>query len=40
MGEVFRGRALGIDEDGALLIQACGNELRRVIAGDVTLSGW
>jgi len=40
MGEVVRGRALGIDEDGALLIQACGNELRRVIAGDVTLSGW
>ena len=36
-GAVVRGRALGIDEAGALLVEGAGGECRRVVAGDVTL---
>lgn len=35
--ETFRGRAVGIDADGLLLVQS-ENRLRRVLAGDVTWS--
>ncbi len=40
MGAVVRGKALGIDEDGALLVQANGGTVKRIVAGDVTLRGW
>jgi len=34
----WTGIAEGVDEDGALLVRAPGGELRRVLAGDVTLA--
>jgi BirA family biotin operon repressor/biotin-[acetyl-CoA-carboxylase] ligase len=39
LGEVVRGTALDIDEDGALLVQTHSNTIKRVVAGDVTLRG-
>jgi BirA family biotin operon repressor/biotin-[acetyl-CoA-carboxylase] ligase len=39
LGEVVRGTALDIDEDGALLVQTDTNRIKRVVAGDVTLKG-
>ncbi len=39
LGEVVRGTALDIDEDGALLVQTDNNTIKRVVAGDVTLNG-
>jgi BirA family biotin operon repressor/biotin-[acetyl-CoA-carboxylase] ligase len=39
LGEVVRGTALDIDEDGALLVQTDNNRIKRVVAGDVTLKG-
>jgi BirA family biotin operon repressor/biotin-[acetyl-CoA-carboxylase] ligase len=39
LGEVVRGTALDIDEDGALLVQTENNTIKRVVAGDVTLKG-
>jgi len=39
LGEVVRGTALDIDEDGALLVQTDTNTIKRVVAGDVTLKG-
>jgi BirA family biotin operon repressor/biotin-[acetyl-CoA-carboxylase] ligase len=39
LGEVVRGTALDIDEDGALLVQTDKNTIKRVVAGDVTLKG-
>jgi BirA family biotin operon repressor/biotin-[acetyl-CoA-carboxylase] ligase len=39
LGEVVRGTALDIDEDGALLIQTDNTTIKRVVAGDVTLQG-
>ncbi len=39
LGEVVRGTALDIDEDGALLIQTDNTTIKRVVAGDVTLKG-
>jgi BirA family biotin operon repressor/biotin-[acetyl-CoA-carboxylase] ligase len=37
--EVVRGKALDIDDDGALLVQTTCNTIKRVVAGDVTLRG-
>ncbi len=37
-GSELRGTALGIDGDGALLLQLATGEQRRVVAGDVTLA--
>jgi BirA family biotin operon repressor/biotin-[acetyl-CoA-carboxylase] ligase len=39
LGEVVRGTALDIDEDGALLVQTDNTTIKRVVAGDVTLRG-
>jgi BirA family biotin operon repressor/biotin-[acetyl-CoA-carboxylase] ligase len=39
MGEVVKGTALEVDEDGALLVQTDNGTIRRVVAGDVTLKG-
>jgi BirA family biotin operon repressor/biotin-[acetyl-CoA-carboxylase] ligase len=39
LGEVIRGTALDIDEDGALLVQADNTTIKRVVAGDITLRG-
>jgi BirA family biotin operon repressor/biotin-[acetyl-CoA-carboxylase] ligase len=39
LGEVVRGTAVDIDEDGALLVQTDNNTIKRVVAGDVTLKG-
>jgi BirA family transcriptional regulator, biotin operon repressor / biotin---[acetyl-CoA-carboxylase] ligase len=39
LGEVVRGTALDIDEDGALLVQTDNTTIRRIVAGDVTLKG-
>jgi BirA family biotin operon repressor/biotin-[acetyl-CoA-carboxylase] ligase len=39
LGEVVRGTALDIDEDGALLVQTDNTTIKRVVAGDVTLKG-
>jgi BirA family transcriptional regulator, biotin operon repressor / biotin---[acetyl-CoA-carboxylase] ligase len=39
LGEVVRGRALDIDEDGALLVQTDNTTIKKVVAGDVTLKG-
>jgi BirA family biotin operon repressor/biotin-[acetyl-CoA-carboxylase] ligase len=39
MGERVRGEALEIDEDGALLVQEIGGEVRRIVAGDVHVRG-
>jgi BirA family biotin operon repressor/biotin-[acetyl-CoA-carboxylase] ligase len=39
LGEVVRGRALDIDEDGALLVQTDNTTIKRVVAGDITLRG-
>ncbi len=39
LGEMVRGRALDIDEDGALLVQTDNTTIKRVVAGDVTLRG-
>jgi BirA family biotin operon repressor/biotin-[acetyl-CoA-carboxylase] ligase len=39
MGQVVKGKALGIDEDGALLVQETGERVRRVVAGDVRVGG-
>jgi len=35
MGAVVKGTALDIDDDGVLLVQEGGGELKRVVAGDV-----
>lgn len=37
--EVVAGVAEDVDEDGALLVRTAGGELRRMLAGDVTLRG-
>lgn len=37
MGEVVRGTAVELDEDGALLVQTSSGTIKRVVAGDVTL---
>ncbi len=37
--QAISGIAVGVDEDGALLIQAADGSVRRVLAGDVTLQG-
>lgn len=37
-GESFSGRCAGIDDDGALLLDAADGTRRRVLAGDVTIS--
>jgi BirA family biotin operon repressor/biotin-[acetyl-CoA-carboxylase] ligase len=37
LGEVVRGTALEIDEDGALLVQPNDGTVKRIVAGDVTL---
>jgi BirA family biotin operon repressor/biotin-[acetyl-CoA-carboxylase] ligase len=39
LGEVIRGTALDIDEDGALLVQTDNTTIKRVVAGDITLRG-
>ncbi len=39
LGEVVRGTASDIDDDGALLVQTDKNTIKRVVAGDVTLKG-
>ena len=39
MGQVVKGKALGIDEDGALLVQETEERVRRVVAGDVRVGG-
>jgi BirA family biotin operon repressor/biotin-[acetyl-CoA-carboxylase] ligase len=39
MGEVVRGTAQEIDEDGALLVQTNNGTIRRVVAGDVAIRG-
>jgi BirA family biotin operon repressor/biotin-[acetyl-CoA-carboxylase] ligase len=39
LGEVVRGKALDIDEDGALLVQTDHTTIKRVVAGDVILRG-
>lgn len=39
LGEVVRGTALDIDEDGALLVQTDNTTIKKVVAGDVTLKG-
>lgn len=38
-GESFRGACCGIDDDGALLVDTGSGAPRRVLAGDVTISG-
>jgi BirA family biotin operon repressor/biotin-[acetyl-CoA-carboxylase] ligase len=38
-GEAISGRAVDVDQDGALIIEQAGGARRRVDAGDVTLSG-
>jgi BirA family biotin operon repressor/biotin-[acetyl-CoA-carboxylase] ligase len=38
-GETFEGRCAGIDDDGALLVDTGQAPLRRLLAGDVTISG-
>lgn len=38
-GESLEGTCVGIDEDGALLLDSGGASPRRVLAGDVTISG-
>ncbi len=35
----YQGKALDVDEDGALLVRVAGGSIRRALAGDVTLSG-
>ncbi|MBW2039401.1 MAG: biotin--[acetyl-CoA-carboxylase] ligase [Deltaproteobacteria bacterium] len=40
MGEMIKGKALGIDEDGALLVQEAGGRVKRIVAGDVRVAGW
>lgn len=37
--QTIEGTAVGVDEDGALLIQVADGSVRRVLAGDVTLRG-
>ena len=39
MGETVKGQALEIDEDGALLVQEAGGEVKRIVAGDVHVRG-
>ena len=39
LGEVVRGKALDIDEDGALLVQTDHNTIKRVVAGDIIMRG-
>jgi BirA family biotin operon repressor/biotin-[acetyl-CoA-carboxylase] ligase len=39
LGEVVKGTALDIDEDGVLLVQTDNTTIKRVVAGDVTLKG-
>jgi BirA family biotin operon repressor/biotin-[acetyl-CoA-carboxylase] ligase len=36
-GEVWQGVATDVDADGALLVRTRGGDVRRVLAGDVTL---
>ena len=36
-GEQWDGQAVGVDEDGALLVREAQGDVRRVLAGDVTL---
>jgi BirA family biotin operon repressor/biotin-[acetyl-CoA-carboxylase] ligase len=36
-GETYSGTAAGIEDDGALLVRAVGDSVRRVVAGDVLL---
>jgi BirA family biotin operon repressor/biotin-[acetyl-CoA-carboxylase] ligase len=36
-GEVLRGVAMGVDVDGALLVETPEGAVQRVVAGDVTL---
>jgi len=38
-GETFEGTCAGIDDDGALLVESGGAPMRRLLAGDVTISG-
>ncbi len=38
-GQSLDGRCAGIDDDGALLVDAGADGIRRVLAGDVTISG-
>ena len=40
MGKVIRGEALGIDEDGALLVQEAKEGVKRIVAGDIRVGGW
>jgi BirA family biotin operon repressor/biotin-[acetyl-CoA-carboxylase] ligase len=40
MGKVIRGEALGIDEDGALLVQGVNEGVKRIVAGDIRVGGW
>jgi BirA family biotin operon repressor/biotin-[acetyl-CoA-carboxylase] ligase len=35
--EILEGRALGLDQDGALLVEGQGGEIHRFLAGDVSL---
>jgi BirA family biotin operon repressor/biotin-[acetyl-CoA-carboxylase] ligase len=37
-GHVLTGLAIGVDADGALLVQRSDGEVERVLAGDVTSS--
>ncbi len=37
-GETIRGKALRIDRDGALIIEDCRGEERRILSGEVTVS--
>jgi BirA family biotin operon repressor/biotin-[acetyl-CoA-carboxylase] ligase len=34
------GQALGVDDDGALLLQSAEGQIHRVVAGEVTLTDW
>ena len=37
IGETVKGQAIKVDEDGALLVQEPGGEVKRIVAGDVTI---
>jgi len=40
LGDIVRGRVMGIDDDGALLLYLADHTVRRVLAGDVKIRGW
>lgn len=40
MGDVIKGTALGIDEDGALLVQEVQGTVKKIMAGDVKVREW